>query len=140
MARKIKGVQANITKLNELAAFVPCAAHSLNLVVIHAAETSPAMITFFGSVQKIFVFFSSSISRWNVLKNIINITIKKHSDTRWSSKKQAISALYTNIISIAMILKQMMDTTNMNYDTIDGCNQIVRLIDLKCLCSLNIWN
>jgi len=59
-----------------------------------------------------------------MLKNVINITFKKHSDTRWSSKKQAISALHTNIISIAMILKQMRDTTNMNYDTIDGCNQI----------------
>lgn len=55
-----------------------------------------------------------------MLKNVINVTLKKHSDTRWSSKKQAISALHTNIISIAMILKQMRDITNMNYDTIDG--------------------
>ena len=138
MTGKIKGVQANITKLNELAVFVPCTAHSLNLVGVHAAETSPAMITFFGSVQKIFVFFFSSTSRWNMLKNVINITLKKHSDIRWSSKKQAISALHTNIISITMILKQMRDTTNMNYDTIDGCNQILRLIDLKFLCLLNI--
>lgn len=75
-----------------------------------------------------------------MLKNVINVTLKKHSDTRWSSKKQAISALHTNIISIAMILKQMRDITNMNYDTIDGCNQILRLIDLKFLCLLNIWN
>jgi len=34
----------------------------------------------------------------------------------------------------------MKDTFNMNYDTIDGCNQILRLIDLKFLCLLNIWN
>jgi len=39
MAGKIKGVQANITKLNELAVFVPCTAHSSNLVGVHAAET-----------------------------------------------------------------------------------------------------
>jgi len=95
------------------------------------------MITFFGNVQKIFVFFSSSTSRLNMLKIVINVTLKKHSDTHWSSKKQAIPALHTNIISIAM-LKQMRDTTNMNYDTIDGCNQILRLIDLKYLCLLNI--
>ncbi|KAE9528619.1 hypothetical protein AGLY_012194 [Aphis glycines] len=69
MAGRIKGVQANITKLNELA----------------------------------FYFMMEY----------------KHSDTHWSSKKQAISDLHTNIISIAMILQQMRDTTNMNYDTID---------------------
>jgi len=28
----------------------------------------------------------------------------------------------------------------MNYDTNDGCNQILRLIDIKFLCLLNIWN
>jgi len=95
--------------LNELAVFVPCTAHSLNLVGVHAAETSPSMTTFFGSVQKIFVFFSSSTSRWNMLKNIINVTLKKHSDTRWSSKKQAISALHTNI-SIAMISGAQLST------------------------------
>jgi len=39
-----------------------------------------------------------------------------------------------------MILKQIRDTTNINYNTIDGCNQILRLIDLKFLCLLNIWN
>lgn len=75
-----------------------------------------------------------------MLKNVINVTLKKHSDIRWSLKKRAISTLHTNIISIAMILKQMRDTTNMNYDTIDGCNKILRLIDLKFLCLLNIWN
>lgn len=98
------------------------------------------MITFFESVQKIFVFFSISTSRWNMLKNVIIVTLKKQSDTRWSSKKQAISALHYNIISIAMILKQMRDTTYMNCDTFDGCNQILSLIDLKFLCLLSIWN
>ena len=38
MAGKYNGVQARINGLNELAIFVPCAAHTLNLVGVHAAE------------------------------------------------------------------------------------------------------
>ncbi|CAL1279379.1 unnamed protein product, partial [Larinioides sclopetarius] len=41
------GVQAHIFKINDLAKFVPCAAHSLNLVGVHAAEVSVIMISFF---------------------------------------------------------------------------------------------
>ncbi|XP_065666422.1 uncharacterized protein LOC136087483 [Hydra vulgaris] len=60
---KYSGVQAQITAKNDLARYVPCAAHTLNLVVVHSAEVSPFMITFFEKVQKIFNFFSSSTTR-----------------------------------------------------------------------------
>ena len=46
MAGKYKGVQSKIMSANDLAIFVPCAAHTLNLVGVHAAEVS-----FFGRVQ-----------------------------------------------------------------------------------------
>ena len=43
---------------------VPCAAHTLNLVGVHAASVSAMMVTFFGrpTVQAIFNFFSASTS------------------------------------------------------------------------------
>ncbi|XP_065652793.1 uncharacterized protein LOC136080111 [Hydra vulgaris] len=63
MSGKYNGVQAHIHSLNEFARFVPFAAHTLNLVGVHAAEVSPLMITFFGKVQAIFNFFSSSTLR-----------------------------------------------------------------------------
>ncbi|KAL4083660.1 hypothetical protein QTP88_028976 [Uroleucon formosanum] len=50
MAGKYNGVQAVICRKNELATFIPCAAHSLNRIGVHAAETSPTMISFFGTV------------------------------------------------------------------------------------------
>lgn len=56
MAGIYNGVQAHISRINGLAKFVPCAAHSLNLVGVHAAEVSPMMITFFGIIQNIFCF------------------------------------------------------------------------------------
>ncbi|XP_065658256.1 zinc finger MYM-type protein 1-like [Hydra vulgaris] len=74
---KYNGVQAHIRSLNEFARFVPCAAHTLNLVGVHAAEVSPLMITFFGKVQAIFNFFSSSTLRWEKLMKTLTISLRE---------------------------------------------------------------
>lgn len=51
MSGKINGVQAQILlqqqKLYNLATFSPCASHTLNLVGVHAAGSSPEVSTFF---------------------------------------------------------------------------------------------
>ncbi|XP_065642422.1 zinc finger MYM-type protein 6-like [Hydra vulgaris] len=86
MSGKYNGVKAHIHSLNESARFVPCAAHTLNLVGVHAAEVSPLMITFFGKVQAIFNFFSSFTPRWEKLMKTLTISLKRNSDTRWSTK------------------------------------------------------
>ena len=43
---------------NEAALYSPCACHSLNLCGSHAAQCCSEVITFFGMVQKLYVFFS----------------------------------------------------------------------------------
>ena len=65
MSEKYNGVQAVITNLNQLATYIPCAAHTLNLVGLDSAEVSPEMVTFFGRAQN--TFFSSSTLRWEKL-------------------------------------------------------------------------
>lgn len=47
MAGKYEGVQPHISQIDDLAKFVSCAAHSLNLIGVHAAEVSVKMINFF---------------------------------------------------------------------------------------------
>lgn len=94
MSGKYNGVQAKIQKINEYARFVPYAAHSLNLAGVHAASVTSDMVTFFGIVQKLFTFFSGSTIRWEVLMKNINVSLKCHADTRWSSKAKAVNALY----------------------------------------------
>ena len=59
MAGRKSGVQQRILELNPQAVFVICDNHSLNLVGVDAAETSPAVVTFFGTIQEIYSFFSS---------------------------------------------------------------------------------
>ena len=66
MPGKHKGVQSVITRINPLAIYSPCACHNLNLCGVNAAECCRDAITFFGNVQKLFNFFSSSPTRWEI--------------------------------------------------------------------------
>lgn len=58
-----KGAQAVILSANSEAVYSACACHSLNLCGEKAAECCPDAITFFGAVQKLYIF-SSSPQRW----------------------------------------------------------------------------
>ncbi|KAL4089005.1 hypothetical protein QTP88_024083 [Uroleucon formosanum] len=141
MAGSINGVQSHILRVNELATFLPCSAHSLNLVGVHAAEVSPMMITFFGLIQNIYLFFSGSTSRWQLLMQTMKITLKSHCDTRWSTKKQAVSALKLNFKHVYDILNIMVTNMNdFNKNTTTSAQQILKQINLKFLCLLHFWD
>lgn len=84
MKGKHVGLQRKILDINPKAFFVPCAAHSLNLVVNDAAKTTFQTISYFNLIQELYNFFSSSTYRWDIFKNeVTNLTIKSVSETRW---------------------------------------------------------
>ena len=60
MSGVYSGLQARIKQVNPLVVFVPCSAHSLNLVGSCAAECCEAAISFFGILQELYNFFSVS--------------------------------------------------------------------------------
>lgn len=84
MRGKNKGVQAR-------ALFVPCAAHTLNLVVCDAAKRSVDAISYFGVLQKLYTLFSGSTQRWAILKKHVSITLKMWAETRWESRSKVLS-------------------------------------------------
>lgn len=51
MAGKYNCVHARLNQVNNLATFVPCAAHSLNLLGVHAANSSVEIVTFFATSE-----------------------------------------------------------------------------------------
>lgn len=93
MKGKNQGVQARLLEKNPRAVFVPCGAHTLNLVIADAAKSSTDAVGYFGHVQKLFTFFSSSTQRWTVLKTHINLSLKSWSETRWESRLQSVLAV-----------------------------------------------
>ena len=106
MSGKYKGMQAVINRESENAIYIPCFAHSLNLVGQCAVDCCTEAVSFFGLVQKLYVFFSSSTSRWKILSECLKKscnnppTVKMLSETRWSARFDAVSSLkigYTEI-------------------------------------------
>ena len=91
------GVQKRILEINSQAQFIICKNNSLNLACIHAAEVHPTVVTFFDIMDsKIFVFFSSSTTRWEVLKSKVKKTVKKQCETRWSSYYNVVEVIQEN--------------------------------------------
>ncbi|XP_050063061.1 zinc finger MYM-type protein 1-like [Aphis gossypii] len=101
MSGKYNGMQAFIKRVNGYAIFVPCCGHSLNLVGKTAANSCPTAIKFFDFVQNIYVFFTSSPSRYQILTKKLSLknsntqfhVPKNLNDTRWSCRADATKAL-----------------------------------------------
>lgn len=67
MSGQYSGLQARIKEFNSLATYIPCAAHSLNLIGSSAVETCKQAAEHFSLVQSLYNFFSASTHRWSVL-------------------------------------------------------------------------
>lgn len=90
------GLQARILKRNPLADYLPCAAHSLNLVGVCAAECAGEAVRFFETVQSLYTFFSASTRRWEILLSNLKpgAKVPKRVDgTRWSARHDALMSL-----------------------------------------------
>ncbi|CAI6352559.1 unnamed protein product [Macrosiphum euphorbiae] len=86
------GLQAKIKEANPLAKFVPCSAHSLNLVGTNAVDCCTQAVLFFDLLQNVYTFFTASTHRWKVL----NASVKGLSETRWSARDNACQSLNKN--------------------------------------------
>ena len=93
MKSKEAGLQARLLEINLKALHVPCANHSLNLVVVDCAKFSTEALLFFGVLAQLYAVFFSSTSRWTIMKKHVKISIKSPSATRWESRIKCIVPL-----------------------------------------------
>lgn len=99
MSGKYNGLQTYPKKRNPLIHYVPCAAHSLNVVGVNIIEaSSPEAGHYFGTPQSLYNFCSSSTSRWGKFfrKTGVSLTLKSLSTKRWSSPAKSTKALWKN--------------------------------------------
>lgn len=122
MSGKYSGLQTRLRKDFPLIEYVPCSAHSLNLVGTCAAECCSAAVSFFGLVQKLYNFFSVSTHRWELLSQKIShtsgmSTLKSLATTRWSANADAVKVLRNNYKNILSILIDISEDINETADT-----------------------
>ena len=80
MSEVYSRLQARIKEINPLMEYVPCSAHSLNLVGTCTAECCKAAVRFFYPLQQMYNFLSASTHRWELLKSKLEIkcTVKAY--------------------------------------------------------------
>ena len=142
MKGKNIGLQKRILNINPRALYVPCAAHTLNLVVNDAANSSGEISGFFGVVQEIYNYFSASPYRWDVLKkHVKGLTLKPLSETRWESRINAIRPLKQNLKNIITALNALIEDTTRDTKTKLSAKSIIKNVKtFKFLCSILIWH
>ena len=108
MKGKNRGVQARLLEKSPCALYVPCEAHSLNVVVVaDAAKASTDAIRYFGNVQKLYTLFSAAPQRWAILKEHVTIALKSWSDTGWESRVNSIEAVRYQVSNIREALLEV---------------------------------
>lgn len=141
MKGKNIGMQAQIKHLEPRAFFVPCASHSANLVLLDSVQCSLQAVNFFDTVQCLYVFFSSSVSRWDILKkNVKTLTLKPLCTTRWESRIEALKPLMCSLGNIYDALVEIGNDKDKDGITRNNANSLsLKIIQFEFICSLIIW-
>lgn len=131
MSGVYKGLQARIKKYVSNADFVPCTAHSLNLIGCNAAESSKEGTHFFHTIQMVYTFLTSSTYRWELLKSIIDKSPSKSTTvpknvclTRWSSRHESSKGVLSGYKEILEVLKILSEDITQTSSTRNEANSI----------------
>ena len=115
------GMQTAVREVCPHADFIPCCAHSLDLVGRSAVNCCTGAIAYFDFVQKIFVFFSASAARWQKLSRVLKeqhlTVVKRLKETRWSAHCDATHAVLCGYEYIWEILDTMSEDITENAET-----------------------
>lgn len=142
MRGKHNGLQKKILEINNRAFYVPCSAHSLNLVVNDAANVTHETVNFFNIIQEIYVFFSSSTKRWSVIcKHLPDLKLKALSATRWSSRIDAVKPLRYNLGKVFDALLEISgDSSAWDCTTSHKAHSLaLNIQNYRFICSVIIW-
>lgn len=143
MSGQYAGLQARIKEKCNFAIFIPCAAHSLNLVGVCAAECVMEAVSYFQFVQKLYNFFSSSTYRWSIMKKCLGShhVLKSLSETRWSARVDAVTALCNGYKEILDALKtiEIDDKTSPNVKN-ETHGLIKKMKKLENIVLTEIWS
>ena len=95
MAGVQNGIKHLSWNINRKAKFVLCSNHNLNLCGVHASAVNASAITFFGVIEKLYTFFSSSNHKWKVLSLHLKAMMKRLLTIHWSARYEAIRPVKT---------------------------------------------
>lgn len=141
MRGKNIGLQKRILDLNPRAFYVPCSNHSLNLIINDAANINHETIGFFNTVQELYRFFSASVYRWNILTtHVTDLTLKPLSETRWSSRIDAIKPLYKYLPEVYDALFEICNSSKLDQQSKYQAKCLgEKIATFTFICCIRVW-
>ena len=140
MVGRHSGVQARIINMNSRAFFTPCCAHSLNLLLGDMAKSCTLALSFFGIIQRIYVLFSASTQRWDILKKCVKkLTVKPLSETRWECRVDSVKAIRYQATEIFDALLEVADNTSDSMAHSQALSLANELKEMKFVVSIVFW-
>jgi hypothetical protein len=106
MAGQYKGVQAILLERNPNCTVSSCGNHTLNLVGVDSVESCKEAILFFGRIQQMYNFFSSSPCRWEILQKHVPVSLHAISKTRWSARINAVEPVAKHLSTIRAAVEE----------------------------------
>ncbi|CAH2085853.1 unnamed protein product [Euphydryas editha] len=140
MAGRHSGVQQRIKEINPKVEFVSCSNHSLNLVCLHTASVEANSVTFFGTLERCYSFFSKSTHRWEVLIAATGKSLKRVQDTRWSARGDAVKMTWHHYKDILVTLEKLTETGESLNTRTDAGILLVTMQSFFFLCFLDLWS
>ncbi|KAJ8969298.1 hypothetical protein NQ314_001837 [Rhamnusium bicolor] len=107
MSGHYSDLQARLKERNPFIDYVPCAAHSLNLIGSCASESCQEV--FISTLQELYNFFTASTNRWQIFVSVNKdkkfLTLKTLSKIRLSARHDACGALTTKSEARGLVQK-----------------------------------
>jgi hypothetical protein len=119
-----------------------CACHSLNLTLCDIAKSCSKAGTFFGIVQKIYILFSGSTKRWDVLLDHgTGFTVKSLSNTHWGSRIKRVQAIRYQAPQLRLALSHLREANDTEVsDKTDADNLYKALGKFEFILGMVIWH
>ena len=113
MSGHLSGLQSRVKEENDLAYYVHCCAHKLNLVLAATCSHVIEVISFFGNIEKLYTFITGSHPRFVIFEkaqNELGLTKKLQClcETSWYCKDSALQAIKQSYTAIPVALEVRM--------------------------------
>lgn len=102
-------------------------------------QCCPDAITFFGALEKLFIIFSRSPQRWEILQDKIDMCLHRLSETRWSTRVKCVKPFASRIHKFCDALIRIL-ALHLTAKTHSDAKGLMRYcISFKCIFMVSLW-
>uniref|UniRef100_A0A3B1JTW1 TTF-type domain-containing protein n=1 Tax=Astyanax mexicanus TaxID=7994 RepID=A0A3B1JTW1_ASTMX len=131
MSGKYNGIQAHLKQRNPLICYVPCAAHSLNLVGVNAVDSSPEAGRFFDFVQAMYTFCASSTHRWGKVFHMEEKCVTRSEASALCDKLDTLEMAFMAYFWDTILQRFQASSLQLQKHDIDICTATQLLLSLR---------